>query len=122
VAGEITYRFKDRLFFAQAAYNPKFAELSPGIVFAGLVLKDFSGKNYTIGDNLCGYADYLNPWATGIKETTRVNIFRKSIVVAVLIAAWRIKRWITRKSKSDLPWGQSPRDRHDSSENINTDA
>jgi CelD/BcsL family acetyltransferase involved in cellulose biosynthesis len=63
VAGEITYRFKDRLFFAQAAYNPKFAELSPGIVFAGLVIKDFSGKNYTIGDNLCGYADYLNPWA-----------------------------------------------------------
>jgi hypothetical protein len=99
IAGEVVYRFKDSLFFAHSTYNMKYAEYRPGTVFAGLVIKDFSGKDYAIGDNLCGYADYMNPWSSGIKETSRVNILRKSTLTAVLIIAWKTKRFFTRKDE-----------------------
>jgi hypothetical protein len=96
IAGEVLYRFKDSIFFAHSTYNTKFEEFRPGTVFAGLVLKDFSGKNYTLGDNLCGFSHYMTPWSSGTIYTSRINIFRRSPLTAALIMAWKLKRRITR--------------------------
>lgn len=76
ISAEISYAYKDRVYFALGTYNPAYSKLSPGAVSTGRFMQYFYDKGYVDGDFLAGFAHYINPWASRIQNTKNTVIRR----------------------------------------------
>ncbi len=76
ISAEISYVFKDRVYFALGTYNPDYEKLSPGTVSTSRFIRYFYGKGYVEGDFLAGFAHYVEPWAHRIEKTVDITIHR----------------------------------------------
>lgn len=84
IAASIVYRFKDTLYSAYVAYNPEWADCSPGMLLRAKVLEgNFTGA-YGKYDYL-GVQDTANNqsgkmyWATGRQERVHINIYKRGL-------------------------------------------
>lgn len=84
VAADITYTFGQWAFFHHAAYNNEFRRLSVGRLFTGLVLKEYFARPEKFGDFLCGYADYMRPWADELITVSDLVAFNTNLRGSVL--------------------------------------
>jgi len=125
VSIEVAYLFSDRVFFAHGTYDPAYADLSPGTVNSGWLIRFLHGKGYTEGDYLAGFSSYNNPWACRIEQSVDVVVRRmgwKNWYLAGCHLASRLKRRAARfftrpqdkATGGEDPVGASPEDKGDS--------
>ena len=95
LSGEIAYSFADQVYFCHGTFDQKYAEFSPGKVSTGLFIGELTGKEFTQGDFLCGFANYMNPWSTGLVKTSSLFIYKispKILYVFSILALFKILR------------------------------
>jgi hypothetical protein len=81
ISGEIAYTCSDKVYFCHGCYDKSYSNYSPGMISTAYFIKYFMDGNYSIGDFLCGYADYLKAWSDQLVKTDRVEIYNKTIAV-----------------------------------------
>jgi CelD/BcsL family acetyltransferase involved in cellulose biosynthesis len=103
ISGLVTYSFGDTVYYHHEAYNPEFSSLSPGLLVIGLGIEGLLDSGFRRVDSLCGFADYLLPWASEDVRTSNITIHRKSFRMSLILWARKIKRLLR-----DSPPSRSP--------------
>jgi len=100
IAGDIIYSYKGKLYDRQTAYNPHYAEYSPGIILLSEIIKHYMERKYDEMD-LQGL-EPGNPkklhsmeWSTSAVETKRQTIYRKYSRVFPFVGLKQIKHALT---------------------------
>jgi Acetyltransferase (GNAT) domain len=91
MAGIISCEFEDTVYIHHVVYNQKFAHLSPGTMFMGLVIKEYmKAGTFKTADLLCGFTQYYEPWACRIVGTSGVQVYRLSVKICLFLGL----RWL----------------------------
>jgi len=99
VSGIICCEFGDTAYVHHTVYNPKFASLSPGTMFMGLVIGEYmNAGRFKSADLLCGFADYYKPWAKTIVGTSRIQVYRLSVKTRLILYLRRLAERATAAS------------------------
>ena len=99
VSVELSYIYRDTVYFAHGTYNPEYRKLSPGSVSTSKFIEYFCDKNYKDGDFLAGFAHYINDWA-GTLLSTKDTVVYKLNGIFFYYAVCRIRQRIKGKLKS----------------------
>jgi CelD/BcsL family acetyltransferase involved in cellulose biosynthesis len=95
IAAAILYKHKSTIYGAQITFNQRYAEYSPGTITSTEILKTLFSTNCLEFDFL-GYSgeDKNNlkiKWSTGSRKTVTIQIYKKSLRVALLMYGGKIK-------------------------------
>lgn len=83
IAASIVYKFKNILYAAHIAHKSEFSKYSPGVILNAEVLRLHFGTCYEELDFFGLHVKdskqkHKSDWATGTRETVRINIFKKN--------------------------------------------
>ena len=91
MAGIISWEFMNTVYIHHVVYNEKFAPLSPGTMFMGLVIKEYMhAGTFKSADLMCGFTHYYKPWAYKIVSTSGIQVYRLSAKIGLFLAL----RWL----------------------------
>lgn len=106
ISGEMAYSFNDQVYFCHGTFDQDFSEFSPGKVSTGLLIGELTGKQFIQGDFLCGFAGYMNPWASSQLGTHALFVYKitpKMLYVFSILATFKvlrpIKQWFVSMKK-----------------------
>lgn len=95
MAGLIQYKYNDVVYASQITFNPHFARCSPGVVLRGEIVKSLFDSSCVTFDMMGMYRAqpvFKSNWATQIKQTYRIQIYKKKFFLFPLIVIKLIKK------------------------------
>lgn len=99
IAAIICCELKDTVYIHQTVYNQNYAQLSPGTMFMGLVIREYmKAGTFKTADLLCGFAHYYKPWACRIVGTSGVQVYRLSAKMCLFLGL----RWLKDRASNLL--------------------
>ena len=92
ISAEIAYTLNQQVYFCHGCYDQEYKKYSPGMVSTSFFLENFFDGKYLQGDFLCGFAGYMNDWASSTAHTYCVDIFQKRLKVRIMHFASKSKK------------------------------
>jgi CelD/BcsL family acetyltransferase involved in cellulose biosynthesis len=115
------YRFRNRIFYFQAGFDPDYERLRPGLVLIGYALEQAIQEGNTVFDFLRGEHAYKTQWGKSLCETHTLVAYRAGLRAAMCRlrdqrlpeAKRRLKRLLPFLGKPAHARGNGSGDRHD---------
>jgi len=118
IAGELLFKSKTTVYSAHVAFNPAYADCSPGILLSTETIKAYIGMNYKEFDFLTLPNDEKNDakknWSTGSRKTVSLLIGKRKLRMGLFILGLvnRLKTVVPHEQRdygehnvsSHLPW------------------
>ncbi len=101
ISAEIAYTCGDRVFFSHGTYDPAYKDVSPGKISTGYFIKEFLDDEFSYGDFLAGFSQYLSPWSDDFMTTTEVYVYNRRPAVHAIWKWRRTKVWLKEKYKNN---------------------
>jgi CelD/BcsL family acetyltransferase involved in cellulose biosynthesis len=73
------FRFRNRIFFVQAGFDPEFARRAPGLVLMGYAIEHAIGEGNEAFDFLKGEYRYKRELSDQTRQTTGLTVFRRTV-------------------------------------------
>lgn len=73
------YRYNNKLYYYQAGFNPAYADLSPGLVLRGYIIRKAIAEGLTEIDLLKGAYEHKYRWTTTDRRTMRFEVANRTL-------------------------------------------
>jgi CelD/BcsL family acetyltransferase involved in cellulose biosynthesis len=98
------YRFRDRVFYFQAGFDPSFERLRPGMVLMGHAIEHAIAERNDVFDYLRGEHEYKTQWGKGRRRTGTLTVYSRGWRAGLFHLRDRSVPMLKQSLKDRAPW------------------